>query len=74
MEKEMTVVIEDNYKEMADEIDNGDELPAISSYVKVLVCICERNNIDLQVDIYGNSNNNTTITYDYCYTEEENAD
>ena len=74
MKKEMTVVVEDNYKEMAEDIDIGDELPAIGSYVKILACICERNDIDLQVDIYGNSNNNTTISYDYCYIEEENAD
>lgn len=70
MKKEMIVEIEDKFYKSVDEIDCS-VFESIGAYVKILACLCEKNNIDLQIDIYGNSNNNTTISYDYFYGEDE---
>ena len=71
MRKEILLEIGDNYKSMADEISSDEIFSAVGGFVKMLCALCEKNDIDLQIDIYGSSNNNTTMCYDYTY---ENAD
>lgn len=71
MKKKMELIIDEQLVHIADSIVKDDILSVIGSYVQLLSRICERNNIDLQIDLYGSNSNNTTINYDYSY---ENAD
>ena len=69
--KIMEVSIDKKFDEMANEIDKADLLSTIGSYVQLLACICKKNKVDLQIDLYGYDKDVLTINYDYCYTEDD---
>lgn len=71
MEKEIILKIDKKFEDMANDITDDELFSVLGGYVKFLCCLCEKNDLDIQIDIYGSSNNNTTISYDYTY---ENAD